>query len=169
MNDPAFPSASTAPMMGARQHRQLERLRTMARLLDTAFRVPGTRHRFGLDALIGLVPGIGDAIGAIFSTAIIFQAARLGAPQSVLVRMFGNVSIDTIVGEVPLLGDLFDFGWKANTRNLALLEEHLRSPSAARTGSRRRIVLLAIGLLLLLLAVIVMGVVVANLVLEWMK
>lgn len=155
--------------VGILESDRLEWLRTMARLLDNAVRIPGTNIRFGLDALIGLVPGIGDAIGAIFSSVIIFHAARLGAPRSTLLRMMGNVGLDTIVGEVPLLGDLFDFSWKSNSRNLALLEEHLQQPIRARVGSRRVLLLLGGGLLLLFVALIALGVVAANLVLELFK
>lgn len=144
----------------------LERLRTLARLLDSAFQIPGTRYRFGIDALVGLVPGIGDAIGAVFSLFIVFQAARLGASRATLARMMGNVALDTIVGEVPLLGDLFDAGWKANTRNLGLLENHLQQPVATRRSSRRVLLLVGAGLLLLLAGVIALGIVVANLVLQ---
>jgi hypothetical protein len=141
----------------------------MTRLLDNAFRIPGTPYRVGFDAVIGLVPGIGDAIGAIFSTFIIFHAARLGTPTSTLIRMIANVGLDTIVGEVPLLGDLFDAGWKSNVRNMALLEEHLRQPAAAKRGSRRVLIGLGAGLVLLLAGVIALGVVVANLVIIQMR
>ncbi len=144
----------------------LERLRTLARLLDSAFQIPGTQYRFGIDALIGLVPGIGDAISAVFSMFIVFQAARLGASRATLTRMMGNVALDTIVGEIPLLGDLFDAGWKSNNRNLALLENHLRQPVATRRSSRRVLLLIGTGLLLLLVGVIALGVVVANLVIQ---
>jgi hypothetical protein len=144
----------------------LERLRTLARLLDSAFQIPGTQYRFGIDALIGLVPGIGDAISAGFSMFIVFQAARLGASRATLTRMMGNVALDTIVGEIPLLGDLFDAGWKSNNRNLALLENHLRQPVATRRSSRRVLLLIGTGLLLLLVGVIALGVVVANLVIQ---
>jgi Domain of unknown function (DUF4112) len=147
----------------------VERLRTLARLLDSAMRVPGTQYRFGIDALIGLVPGIGDAIGAIFSTYIVFQAARLGASRATLVRMLGNVALDTIVGEVPLLGDLFDVGWKANTRNVALLESHVERPAATRRSSRRVVMLVGTALLLLLAGVIALGVVVGQLVLDALR
>jgi hypothetical protein len=141
----------------------------MTRLLDSAVRIPGTNIRFGLDALVGLVPGIGDAIGAILSTVIIFHAARLGAPRSTLLRMMANVGVDTIVGEVPLLGDLFDFGWKSNSRNLALLEEHLRQPVTARRASRRVLLLLGAALLVLLVAVLALAIVAANLTLELLR
>jgi hypothetical protein len=148
---------------------QVERLRTMTRLLDSAIRVPGTRYRFGIDAIIGLVPGIGDAIGAIFSAFIVFQAARLGVSTSTLIRMMGNVALDTIVGEIPLLGDLFDAGWKANVRNMALLEAHLQRPVSTARGSRRVLLLLGAGLLVLLAGVIAVGVLVADLVLVQMR
>jgi hypothetical protein len=160
---------SDEAVIGTREPRQLERLRTMARLLDSAVGIPGTRYRFGLDALIGLIPGIGDAIGAILSTFIIFHAARSGAPKSTLVRMMTNVGLDTMVGAIPLVGDLFDVGWKSNTRNLALLEEHLRQPIVARAGSRRVLLLVGAALLVVLVGVVALGIVVGNLVLESMK
>src|SRR5215208_680673 len=101
---------STPPVVVHREPREIQRLKALTRLLDTAFHIPGTRFRFGIDALIGLVPGIGDAVGAIFSCFIVFQAARLGASKATLARMMGNVALDTIVGEIPLLGDMFDAG-----------------------------------------------------------
>jgi len=153
------------PVLATRDPRQVARLRTLTRLLDSAVQIPGTRYRVGFDALVGLVPGIGDAIGAVFSTFIVFQAARMGASKSTLARMMGNVALDTIVGEIPLLGDLFDAGWKANTRNLSLLEEHLQRPGATSRGSRKVLLLVGGGLLLLLAGVIALAVVVANLVL----
>jgi uncharacterized protein DUF4112 len=160
---------SANPVVGRREPRELERLRIMARLLDTAVQIPGTGFRFGLDAVIGLVPGIGDAIGAILSAYIIYRAARLGAPNPTLARMLGNVALDTIVGEIPLLGDLFDAGWKSNIRNVKLLEQHLEQPAAAKAGSRRVLLLLAGGLLILLVAVVAVGVLVANFVWELVK
>jgi hypothetical protein len=153
-----------APMLGDRRQSQIDRLRALARLLDNAFQVPGTNFRWGLDALIGIVPGIGDAIGAVLSAIIIFQAARLGASKATLARMMGNVALDTIVGEIPLIGDLFDAGWKANTRNMALLEAQLQGPAATSRASRRVLLLLGAGLLLLLAGVVAAGVFVADLV-----
>lgn len=148
---------------------QLERLRRLARLLDSAVQIPGTRFRFGLDPIIGLVPGIGDVIAAIFSTYIVYQGARLGASRSILIRMLGNVGVDTLVGEIPLLGDLFDFGWKSNTRNIALLEQHLQRPATAKAASRRMLFLLGFGLLILFAGVIALGVVLGHFLLESVK
>ena len=106
------------------QVQRLQALRHMARLLDSAFQVPGTTYRVGLDPILGLVPGLGDLVSPIFTIGIIWQARDLGIPKVVLLRMVGNAAIDTFVGAVPLLGDLFDAGWKANEKNYRLLELH---------------------------------------------
>jgi hypothetical protein len=100
---------------------------------------------------------------------IVFQAARLGAPRSTLVRMMANVAVDTLVGEIPLVGDLFDFGWKSNTRNIALLEQHLDRPVTAKVASRRVLLLLGFGLLLLFAGVIALGIVLGHFLLESVK
>jgi uncharacterized protein DUF4112 len=153
---------SPAPIVQDRRLPQVERLRVLTKLLDNAFQVPGTRLRVGLDALIGLVPGVGDAIGAVFSAVIVFQAARLGVSRATLARMVGNVVLDTVVGEIPLLGDLFDAGWKANSKNLALLETHLEQPVATRRASLRVLLLLGLTLGVLLAGVVAAGILVAN-------
>jgi hypothetical protein len=127
----------------------LVRVRTLTRLLDSAARVPGTNFRFGLDPVLGLIPGLGDVAGAALSGYVVLLASRLGAPTSVLVRMLGNVAIDTVGGMVPLLGDLFDASWKSNTRNLALLERHIGAPTEVKRASRV-VVLLTIAALVLL-------------------
>ena len=145
---------------------RVERLRSLSRFLDSAIPVPGTRYRFGLDAVIGLIPFLGDALGALFSTYIIYQAARLGAPRSTLVRMIGNVGVDTLIGEIPLLGDLFDFGLKSNLRNMDLLDRHLRQPTAARAESRRVLALLVLALLGLIVAIVALGIVIAQLIMR---
>ena len=126
----------------------------MVRVLDNAIRIPGTPIRFGLDALIGLVPGIGDVAGAAISGYVILAAGRLGAPAAVLLRMVLNVGLDMLVGTVPLVGDLFDVGLKANVRNLALLERSLGDPR----GTRRSSAMVILGVLALLVAVVGLGV-----------
>jgi hypothetical protein len=168
MADPLVNRPST-PTLREHSPARIQGLRTLTKLLDSAFQIPGTRIRFGLDALIGIVPGIGDAIGAIFSAVIVFQAARLGVSRATLTRMIGNVALDTVVGEIPILGDLFDAGWKANTKNLALLEAHLQQPGATSRASGRVMLLLGLGLLALLAGVIAVGVLVANLVIVEMR
>jgi hypothetical protein len=106
----------------------LDALRRWATLLDAAFRVPGTNIRFGLDAIIGLVPGLGDLSSPIFTGALLLEGLRRRLPPVVQARMVLNAAIDMLVGFVPLLGDLVDIAWKANLRNLALLERHAASP-----------------------------------------
>ena len=112
------------------------RSRKIAYWLDNAFRVPGTRIRFGLDPLIGLVPGLGDVAGGLLSAYIVVEAARSGASVPVVLRMLANLGLDMLFAAVPLLGDLFDAGFKANTRNMALLQRHLERPEEAHAASR---------------------------------
>ena len=161
--------STPAPIVATRRTPQVERLKLLTRLLDNAFQIPGTHFRIGLDAIVGIIPGIGDAIGAVFSAFIVFQAARLGVSRATLARMMGNVVLDTVVGEIPILGDLFDAGWKANTKNMALLEAHLDRPAATGRSSRLMLLLLGAGLLLLLAGVIAFGVLVAKLVVVQMR
>lgn len=104
--------------------RGLEALRRWARIFDSAFRIPGTQITFGIDPILGLVPGLGDMASPVFSLFFIWHGLRLGVPRVVLARMVLNVLIDSGVGAIPVVGDLFDFGWKANAWNLALLERH---------------------------------------------
>ena len=104
---------------------RIARLDALASLLDPAFIVPGTNIRFGVDALIGLVPGIGDVVTTLMSLYIVQEARALGAPRHLIARMLVNVALDGVVGAVPLLGDAFDVMWRANRRNMALLQRHL--------------------------------------------
>ena len=103
----------------------LKRIRSLSVLMDSAFELPLIKKRVGLDAIIGLVPGIGDAVGMLFSAYIIFEAAKLGLSKTTLGKMALNVAIETLVGSAPLLGDIFDAYWKANMRNMELLERDL--------------------------------------------
>jgi hypothetical protein len=98
--------------------------------------IPGLRFRIGFDAILGLIPGLGDLLGVLLSSYIVREAARIGAPPSVLVRMAFNVAVEGIVGLVPLVGDVFDAAWKANQRNLALLDAHLEHPQRSARSSR---------------------------------
>ena len=104
---------------------KLARLRWLARLMDSAVGLPGTRFRIGLDGLFGLAPVAGDAASAAVALYIVWEARRLGAPPSLVARMLGNVALDAFGGSVPLLGDLFDVAFKANVRNVDLLEDLL--------------------------------------------
>lgn len=105
----------------------LLRLRRIARLMDTAFRIPGTRIRFGADPMLGLVPGGGDLVSLGIGLYAFAEAVRLGVPRSVMLRMLGNIAIDTGLGAIPLIGDIFDLVFKSNSRNLKLLLDHLES------------------------------------------
>jgi hypothetical protein len=116
---------------------------------DRSIPLPGG-YRIGLDAIIGLVPGLGDAVGALVSAYIINEARSLGAPRSILLRMLGNVAIETVVGAIPFAGDLFDAAFKANTRNLALLARYQLDPIGSRRSSR----FFVFGFSLLLAAVV---------------
>jgi len=112
--------------------RTLTALRKWSVLLDSAFRVPGTGLTFGLDPLLGLIPGIGDLTSPLFAALLLFHSVRMRIPRVVQLRMVINAAIDLLIGFVPIVGDLFDFGWKANVLNLALLERHARPGSATR-------------------------------------
>jgi hypothetical protein len=102
-----------------------ENLDLLAHILDDWFRVPGTSIRFGLDGIIGLVPGLGDIIGGLASTLIVIAAWVRGVPYITLLRMVVNIGIEVVLGTIPLLGDAFDIAWKANRRNYALIVRHL--------------------------------------------
>jgi len=108
-----------------------ETLRRLAVLFDNAFRIPGTRLRFGLDPIIGLVPGIGDMASPILALLMIWQATRQRVPKPVLARMVINALVDAGVSAIPIVGDAFDFVWKANDWNLTLLERHARADTRA--------------------------------------
>ncbi len=122
----------------------------LARLLDDAIPIPGTGWRIGIDPLIGLVPGIGDVLGAVASAWILVVASRLGAPGAVIARMGWNVAIDTVLGTIPVAGDLFDAGWKSNAKNVALLERWLERPGPARRSSAALVAAIAFALLVAL-------------------
>lgn len=123
---PAEPDASLDRLpRGHADEAAVRRLERLAHWLDDRYRVPGTGFRVGLDGIIGLIPGIGDVATSLLSAYVIYEARRLGAPRSVLVAMLGNLGIDFVVGAVPLVGDVFDIGWKANRRNVRMLLRHL--------------------------------------------
>ncbi|WP_375495756.1 DUF4112 domain-containing protein [uncultured Nostoc sp.] len=127
----------------------LKRLRQLSRLLDNIITIPGTKIGFGLDPIIGLIPIGGDFLGVMFSSYIILEAARLGVSRATLGKMVLNVIIDGLVGTVPVLGDLFDFAWKANINNIKLLEDYLRFPSQQKSADRWFIFTVLVGLLLI--------------------
>lgn len=142
---------------------RLERLRRLGYLLDNSIPIPGTNFRIGLETIVGLVPGVGDLVGGGFSIYIVLEAARMGVPASLLTRMGWNLLVDVAVGSIPLLGDLFDAGFKANLRNLALLDRHLQVPTESRRASRRFVVVLVILLGLVLVGAFALAVLLVQL------
>ena len=142
----------------AGQEQRLGLLRQLARLLDSAVPVPGTSFRFGLDPILGLIPGLGDLVSPIFTAGIIWQARDLGIPRVVIMRMIINVAIDTLVGLVPILGDLFDFAWKSNNMNLALLEQHAYEEHGPSRGDWSFVVLsIAMVVVIAIVPIVLLG------------
>jgi len=131
----------------------LQRARKIARMLDSAVAIPGTDFRIGLDPILGLLPGVGDIAGGALSAYIVLIAGRAGVPASVLLRMVVNVAVDTLIGGVPLLGDLFDAGWKSNMRNVSLLEQFIDRPRATRRSSAVLAIVMAVVALLLVVGI----------------
>lgn len=128
---------------------------TLVRLMDDAITIPGTRYRIGWDAIIGLlIPGAGDAAGALSHIALMFAAVRMAAPRIVIARMLLNVALDAVIGSVPVLGDLFDVGFKANRRNLELLQRLESTPVTERRSRAAdyTVLVLASALVLVLMS-----------------
>jgi hypothetical protein len=138
--------------------RSLSSLSRFATWLDAGIRVPGTQLRFGLDPIIGLIPGVGDAAGAVLAAWIFVEAVRMGASRATLTRIAVNIVVDAGIGAVPVLGDLFDFAWKANLRNVAILERHLAEPTRAQRADRTFVVLVACGVFAVGAGLLVFGV-----------
>ena len=117
-------------------HSAQRRLDRLAALLDSQWKIPGTGISFGLDSLIGLIPGIGDAATALISLYLIAEAKRLGSSKRMMGKMLANIAIEFFVGMIPLVGDLFDMGWRANLRNVALLRQEIAPPPPDIAGER---------------------------------
>lgn len=150
---PKIPSVSAESKVSA-----LKRIRTLSHLLDNAIPIPGTTHRIGIDPLLGLLPGAGDVTGAVLSAYIVLEAARFGLPRATLARMTLNIVSETALGSLPLLGDFFDATWKANSRNIALLEAHLDQPRPSQTTQWWFLILLLVGLIAVVIGLAAFGV-----------
>jgi hypothetical protein len=135
---------------------QDENLDLLSHLLDDCFRVPGTSIRFGLDGIVGFIPGAGDVLAGIASCVIIVAAWARGVSYVTLARMLANWGIEVVLGSVPLLGNLFDIGWKANRRNYKLLTGSLADPQGIKRRSWLFLALLSVGLAALLIAPLVL-------------
>ncbi|MEB3180982.1 MAG: DUF4112 domain-containing protein [Nostocaceae cyanobacterium] len=152
---PALPGDSKAA--------SLQRLRTLTRLLDNVVAVPGTPVAIGLDPLIGMIPGIGDFLGVGISAYIVLEAARLGVPKATLSKMVFNILLDGFVGILPFIGDVFDFTWKANTRNLKLVEAHLASPHRSERINKGFLIAILAGICIFGIGLVALGVVLMRL------
>jgi Domain of unknown function (DUF4112) len=154
-----LPPPKPAPPLRSRHAGRLfsdENLNFLAHVLDDWFRVPGTSIRFGIDGLIGLVPGLGDILAGLASSILIFAAWVRGVPYVTIVRMIVNVGLDVIIGAIPLLGDAFDIAWKANRRNYALLVRRLEQPRRQTWRDWAFLLLMAAALLAIFLAPLLM-------------
>lgn len=156
---PVQPLQLTPPPEAARR---LRRLRVMAWVLDGSIPL-GRGRSIGLDPIIGLIPGVGDWLGAVLSSWLMYEAMRLGVPRRVLARMGGNIAIEAVVGVVPLLGDVFDATWKANQRNLRLVERHY-DPRRPTRSLRGMAVVFMMGIALFLAALGALALLFAHLV-----
>lgn len=145
---------SPAPLvLSARQEKTLFLLDKTAEILDNRFRIPLTNIRFGVDSVIGLFPYVGDLAGFAISGLLLIIMARNGASGMVALKMTGNILLDSAVGTIPVLGDLFDFHHKANTRNVRLLQQHYRE--GKHQGSAFWVILIVLGALLISLFVMI--------------
>jgi NAD/NADP transhydrogenase beta subunit len=146
----------------------LERLRLVTQLFDRAFAIPGTKWRFGLDALLGLVPGLGDIAGALVAVYALRVARDLGAPNAVQLMMLTNIALDALVGAIPLVGDVFDFAFQAQTRNLALLEAWVSAPDRAARRSRRSLVLIPLAIIIVFATLTALAVWMLYILIHWL-
>ncbi len=144
----ASPSAlsNASEALAEKSGRELPRwARVLTRLLDDLIRIPGTEQGIGLDALLGLLPGVGDSATGLGSMALLVLALRQGVPTVILIKMLANIGVDVLTGTVPVLGDLFDVVWRSNKRNLALIEKHARGKEQPSAGDY---VLVGVGFVL---------------------
>jgi hypothetical protein len=147
--------------------RRIDGLRVWQRLLDSAFRVPGTGIRFGWDPIIGLVPWVGDAVTALLGGVIIFHAYRLRLPRIVQLRMLINIAIDVVIGIVPFFGDIADVFWKSNARNFALLEHYAGTSRPVRPGDWLFVAAVTSGIVLVAVLPVIVAVWVFRMVARW--
>jgi hypothetical protein len=160
MSDHSFPPR----LPPQKTQESYKRLQHLANLLDNAFQIPGTNYSIGIDPLLGLFPAIGDYLGLILSSYLIWESAKLGVSQATLWRMVTNIVIDLAIGAFPLVGDFFDVTWKANQQNLNLLKNHLQSPPTRNKVDKLFLLLIFLGLILLVTITTFMTVLILKLV-----
>ena len=151
-----------------RSRRGLERLRAVTQLFENAWRIPGTNWRFGLDALLGLVPGAGDIAGALVAVYGLHVARDLRTPNVIQLMMLMNIALDALVGAIPLIGDLFDFAFQAQTRTLKLLDAWMAVPDRAARRSRRSLVLIPLMILIVFATLTALAVWMIFILIHWL-
>ncbi|MDV2991795.1 MAG: hypothetical protein N4J56_001449 [Chroococcidiopsis sp. SAG 2025] len=159
----------TSPIPVVTNHPRLaiiQRLRKLTHLMDNAIAIPGTKFRIGLDPILGLIPGAGDFIGTALSAYIVLEAVRLGLPKETLGKMVSNILLESVVGTVPIVGDWFDFAWKANVKNLELIETHLGVTNISKPANRWLMFLLVVGFLIIGIGLVTFSVLVFKLLLN---
>jgi hypothetical protein len=149
------------------QPKSAKDLERLAHWLDSVFEIPGIRLRFGIDALLGLLPGFGDTASAFASVYILQAATKYGVPRVTLARMTLNIGIDLIVGAIPIVGDLFDVYWKANQKNVQLLRRHFKANPMTERSLKRSDGLFVAGMIALILAILLASVTGAYFILSW--
>lgn len=158
-----MPLSKSTPRLSVQRTAALSRLRRISHLLDNAVQIPGVEYRVGIDPLIGLLPGGGDLITGFIAVYIIAESTRMGVPAATLGRMGLNVLIDVLSGTIPMIGDLFDVAWKSNSKNVALLEQHLENPRPSGLADK----IFAFVLITVLLAVVLTIASVSFLIVRW--
>ena len=133
--------------------KRINRLHRLSQLLDNAIAIPGTKYRIGLDPILGLIPGGGDTIAGVLGAYIILEAARMDIPRKVLWKMVGNILFDSLVGTIPVIGDIFDAVWKANVKNMTLLESHLSVEQQEQNLQNNLIFLIILVIVLLMILI----------------
>lgn len=145
------PDGARAQRIAYPENPRYRRIRSLSVLMDQSILLPNG-YRIGLDPLLGIVPGLGDVVGTVISSYLVYESARLGLPKTVLAKMVGNIAVEALVGAFPVLGDVFDAVWKANIRNLRLLDQHYHPATPERPARKISLWIAAVGLALVLAA-----------------
>jgi hypothetical protein len=148
-------------------HKSAHDLERLAHWLDSVFEIPGIRLRFGIDALLGLLPGVGDTASALASVYILQSATKFGVPRITVARMTLNIMIDLLMGALPIVGDVFDVYWKANRKNVELLRRHVKANAAIERKLTRSDSLFVAGMIALIAVILIASVVAAYFILAW--
>ncbi|MEL7034789.1 MAG: DUF4112 domain-containing protein [Cyanobacteria bacterium J06592_8] len=169
MNPKSSPKHSVSALHDESKASTMRHLRQFSHLLDNAIKVPGTSYGIGIDPIIGLIPGGGDLLGGLFSAYIMLRAFQLGVSKAILIRMASNVATETVAGTVPVVGDLFDVAWKANVKNVELLEAHVNEPQIGQKADHLFVIILVGGLLLFILLISLVGIALLTLIYQILR